>query len=158
MNDNIKKIMIPFILVLFFDLVSYYLGIDENFSEGLVPSLGLIVISGLLFGPFGALGSSLGLLISDIARGYSLLLLPRNIIVFAVSCLAYKLWYSTFKSRPVATKPRLNNTSNVILFLVIIVICAIVYVFLTRKIIYLIYPEVLTNNVPIGIIYLVIVI
>ena len=45
MNKKIKKIMVPFILMLIFNLGSYYFMMGENFGEGFSPHVGLLVIS-----------------------------------------------------------------------------------------------------------------
>ena len=58
--------------MLIFNLGSYYFMMGENFGEGFSPHVGLLVISGLLFGPYGAIGSVLGNALCDLLRGYSL--------------------------------------------------------------------------------------
>ena len=117
MNRKIKKIMLPFILMLIFNLGSYYFMMGENFGEGFSPHVGLLAISGLLFGPYGAIGSVFANILCDLIRGYNLgFASTSGIVSLGVSLLAYKLWYEPIKTRPQVIKPRLNNTSNILLF------------------------------------------
>lgn len=156
MNEKIKKIMVPFILMLIFNLGSYYFMMGENFGEGFSPHVGLLVISGLLFGPYGAIGSVLGNTICDLLRGYNLVLtLTSEILSLGISLLAYKLWYEPIKSRPLINKPRLNNTSNVILFLGIVIVCSLLFALINKKLFYLMYPETASINMQIGVRYFV---
>lgn len=156
MNEKIKKIMVPFILMLIFNLGSYYFMMGENFGEGFSPHVGLLVISGLLFGPYGAIGSVLGNTICDLLRGYNLgLTLTSEILSLGISLLAYKLWYEPIKSRPLINKPRLNNTSNVILFLGIVIVCSLLFALINKKLFYLMYPETASINMQIGVRYFV---
>lgn len=87
MKAKLKKILIPFILMIIFNL-SIYSAFNLNFGEGLHPHVGIIFISGLLFGPFGALGASIGNLICDLVRGYPL--------ITALFFLHSDLWSFTF--------------------------------------------------------------
>lgn len=106
------------------------------------PHNGLLLISGLIFGPYGAVGSVMGNVLCDFIRGYRpTLIIPSALISFGVSYLAYKLWYGTFKSKLNTTNPKLNNTKNMLLFLSIILICGFIYSVFHGKLIYLIYPE-----------------
>ena len=57
MKDKLKKIIIPFILMMIFNLGVYYLTHGQNFGEGLSPHVGILLISGLILGPYGAIGS-----------------------------------------------------------------------------------------------------
>ncbi|MBR4448208.1 PP2C family protein-serine/threonine phosphatase [Methanobrevibacter sp.] len=142
MNDKLKQIGIPFILMIIFNLGIYYLNGWQNFGEGLSPHVGLLLISGLLFGPYGALGSALGTFLCDLVRGYSLTIsVLSEIIGFAISYLAYKLWYGNYKGRLEITRPKLNNTYNIILFIVITLICALLFSVLNGKLFYLFYPD-----------------
>ena len=144
MNNRLKKVGIPFLLMLIVNLGIYYLNGGQNFGEGLSPHVGLLLISGLLFGPYGAIGSALGTFLCDIVRGYSLLIsVLSEIIGFAISYLAYKLWYGNYKGRLETTKPKLNNTYNILLFIVITLICALLFSVLNGKLFYLLYPKVI---------------
>ena len=142
MNDKIKKIIIPFVLMMILDLGIYYLHHGSNFGGGLSPHVGLLVILGLLFGPYGALGAVIGNLICDMIRGYypSLSLLSA-VFSFGISYLGYKLWYDSYKGRSEVSRPKLNNTSNVILFFGIILICGVLYSLIHGKLFYLLYPD-----------------
>ena len=142
--------------MLIFNLGSYYFMMGKNFGEGFSPHVGLLVISGLLFGPYGAIGSVLGNALCDLFRGYHLgLVVISEIVTFGVSFLAYKLWYQPIKARPQVIKPRLNNTSNVLLFLGIVIICSLLFSLINKKLFYLFYPETMTINMQIGIRYFV---
>ena len=156
MNKKIKKIIVPFILMLIFNLGSYYFMMGRNFGEGFSPHVGLFVISGLLFGPYGAIGSVLGNALCDLIRGYNLgLTVTSEIISLGISYLAYELWYEPIKSRHPVNKPRLNNTSNVLLFLGIVIVCSLLFALINKKLFYLVYPETIPINLQIGIRYFV---
>jgi len=51
MNDNFKKTIIPFVLMLIFNLGTYYMTYGNNFGAGLSPHVGILLVSGLIFGP-----------------------------------------------------------------------------------------------------------
>ena len=142
MNDKLKKIMIPFILMLIFNLGIYYLTHGQNFGGGLSPHMGILIISGLILGPYGAIGSVAGNLLCDLIRGYSPIIAILSAITgFLVSNLGYKIWYTAFKSKRDITNPKLNNTNNVILFIAITIFCSILYSEFTGGLFYLIYPR-----------------
>jgi hypothetical protein len=107
MKSKLKKIAIPAIMMILNNLVLsdnliWELGIEN-------PHIGLLFVFGLLFGPYGALGATLGNVIVDLLNGYTPIeILPSAIISFGVSYLAYKLWYSGFKTDKI-TKPILDN-------------------------------------------------
>lgn len=154
MNEKFKKIIISFILMIIFNLGTYYLTYGQNFGEGLSPHVGILLISGLIFGPYGAIGSVIGNFLCDLIRGYDpLLTVLSAIISFGVSLLAYKLWYNDFKRKNEVTIPKLNKTNNIILFLGIIVICGCLYAVLHGKLFYLIYPETVSINALIEVRY-----
>ena len=154
MNDNIKKVAIPFIVLTIVNLSTYHFGISKNFSVGISPDMGLVIIPGLLFGPYGALGTGLSVLLCDIIRGYKPLFILVDMSIFAIPYLAYKIWYTAPIRRTAVTKPRLNSTSNVILFLTIIIICSMIDILIMRKATYLIYPEIV-GDIRIGFNYFV---
>ena len=142
MKNKLKQIGIPFLLMVIVNLGIYYLKGGQNFGEGLSPHVGILVISGLLFGPYGALGSALGCFLSDLVRGYSLTIsILSEIIGFAISYLAYKLWYDNNKGRLETTQPKLNNTYNIIIFILITLICALLFSVLNGKLFYLLYSD-----------------
>ena len=91
------------------------------------PHVGFLFVLGLAFGPYGALGAVLGNIVIDLVSGYGPVeILPSAIISFGVSYLAYKLWYSGFKTDKI-TKPRLDNIYHLLLFLSSLVICTLIY-------------------------------
>ena len=142
MKNKLKQIGIPFLLMVIVNLGIYYLKGGQNFGEGLSPHVGILVISGLLFGPYGALGSALGCFLCDLVRGYSLTIsILSEIIGFAISYLAYKLWYDNYKGRLETTQPKLNNTYNIIIFILITLICALLFSVLNGKLFYLLYSD-----------------
>lgn len=91
------------------------------------PHVGLLFVFGLIFGPYGALGATLANIILDILNLYTPLeIIPSELVSFAVSYLAYKLWYSGIKTDKI-TKPRLDNIYHITLFLSSILICGFIY-------------------------------
>lgn len=142
--------------MLIFNLGSYYFMMGENFGEGFSPHVGLLAISGLLFGPYGAIGAVLGNTLCDLIRGYNLgFTATSEIVSLGVSLLAYKLWYEPIKSRPRVNKPRLNNTSNILLFFGIVITCSLLFALINKKLFYLMHPETISFNMQIGIRYFV---
>ncbi|WP_407424219.1 PP2C family protein-serine/threonine phosphatase [Methanobrevibacter sp.] len=128
----------------------------ENFGVGFYPHIGIHVISGLLFGPYGAIGSVLGNTLCDLIRGYNLgITVTSEIISLGISLLAYKLWYEPIKTRPLINKPQLNNTSNILLFFGIVIVCSLLFALINKKLVYLTYPETIPINIQIGIRYFV---
>jgi len=155
MNDKIKKVMIPFVLMMVFNLGTYYLTYGHNFSEGLSPHVGVLLISGLIFGPYGAIGSVIANFLCDLIRGYDPSLAVASAIAgFGVSYLAYKLWYENYKGRYEISRPKLNNTSNVIVFFGIILVCGVLYTLTHGKLFYLFCPETIPINKLIEIRYI----
>lgn len=154
MKKNLKKILVPFILMVVFNLGAFYFAIGDNFAEGYSPHLGIIFISGLLFGPYGAIGSVLGNTLCDLIRGYSAgLTFTSEIISLAISILAYKLWYGKYKSRKIITTPKLNDTNQILLFIGIIFICAAIYSIVNKKLLYLFQPETMHITFLVGVRY-----
>ena len=80
---------------------------DYLFELGIEsPHVGMLFVLGLLFGPYGALGAVIANIIIDYVGGYTPIeILSSAIFSFGVSYLAYKLWYSGFKTEKV-TKPK----------------------------------------------------
>ena len=141
MNKKIKQIGIPFILMLIFNLGIFYIK-GQNFGGGLTPHVGVLLVSGLLFGPYGAIGSVVANFLCDLIRGYDpIFALLSAIVSFAISYLAYKLWYNKYKKRIEVTIPKLNNTTNILLFIGIVLICGVLYGKLHGQLSYLIYPD-----------------
>lgn len=94
MNSKLKNIIIPFVLMMIFNLgINYMLNL-ENFGLSITPHVGIIFISGLFFGPLGALSATIANFICDIARSYSIgISIFSAIITFSIALLPYKLWY-----------------------------------------------------------------
>ena len=125
MKSKIKKILISFVLIIFINFVS---DLDILFDFGMIrPDIGLLYVLGLFLGPYGALGAVLGdMLVSSMDGSSFIELFSSAIFSFGVSYLAYKLWYSGFKSNKV-TKPILDNFYHFSLFLSSILVCGFVY-------------------------------
>ena len=139
MNEKLKQIGIPFILMLIIDLGIYIS--KMNVSESFSPQIGLLIASGLIFGPYGAVGSVVANRICDCIKGTDIISsLLSGIVSFGVSYLAYKLWYVNYKKRNEVTQPKLNNTPNLTIYLEIILLCGALYSILHGKLAYLIYP------------------
>ena len=125
MKTKLKQILVPFLSMIIINFILYSdffleLGIES-------PYVGLLFVFGLLFGPYGALGAVLGNIVIDHIGGFTPIeILPSAIFSFGVSCLAYKLWYSGFKTDKI-TKPKLDNLYHLSLFLSIMIICGIIY-------------------------------
>ena len=156
MFDKFKKIFIPFILIIVFNLGIYYLTIGRNFGGGYSPHVGILLISGLLLGPYGVLGAVVGNFLCDLIRGYIFSVSCISAIVgFVISYLSYKLWYNGFNDKIKVIKPNLNSTSHFILFVIIIFICGAIYSIIHAKLFYLFYSNLLLSNLKIELHYFV---
>ncbi|RAP52494.1 MAG: hypothetical protein BZ137_08620 [Methanosphaera sp. rholeuAM130] len=153
MKEKLKNIIIPFSLMMIFNLGYYYLTGAPNFGEELNPHLGILFISGLFFGPYGTLGAVIANFICDIIRGYSTSAIASAIISFIISYLAYKLWYTKDSEKYLVTKPRLNNSYNLIYLFIIVIECAILYSVLAINLTELFYPNVIGINYHVGLQY-----
>lgn len=143
MKNKIKRITISFTIMLIF----YFAITSTNLWRlGLyTPHVGLLYVFGLLFGPYGALGAVSANVIINFIQGYAPIeILPSAIFSFGVSCLAYKLWYSGFKSQKI-TKPRLDNTYHLALFFSSIILCGLVYSIVHGNLSYLLFTDDLTQ-------------
>lgn len=128
MKSRLKKMLVPFVLMLIFDLGFYFAGLSQNMGQGLNPHVGLFAVSGLLFGPYGALGVVLGNVLCDLIRGYGTFdLILSAVISFGISYLSYKLWYQKFYREPYLIGPRLIDIWHLLKFLVIIAVVGILY-------------------------------
>ena len=138
MKSKLKKILISFILIIVLKFTSLSLFSDFGLEAG---HSGLLFALGLLFGPYGALGAALGNLINNMAfNSYPpIATVYTTIFSFGVSYLAYKLWYSGFKTNKI-TKPTLDNVYHLTLFLSIIIFCGVIYATLKGATIHLLYP------------------
>ena len=126
--NKFKKIFFPFLIMILFNLGFYYLNLGQNFGGGFSPHVGLLVVFGILLGPYGALGAVIGNVLCDFIRDYDVLVIIFSAFIsFGVSYLGYKLWYSDYNGRIKVTQPKLDNINHVILFLSIILICGLFY-------------------------------
>ena len=125
MKSKLKNILISFILIITIEII---LSPVIFFELGITfPHVGLLYVLGLLLGPYGALGATLGNLLLDIIAGYSpRIIIPSAIFTFGISYLAYKLWYSGFKAEKI-TKPQLDTVYHIFLFISSIIICGFIY-------------------------------
>ena len=120
--------------------------IDVTFSSPIFWDLGLNCIHvgllfalGLLLGPFGAIGAIIGIATVDLIEGFAFIdVFYSAVLGFGISYLAYKLWYSSFKTQKI-TKPRLDSISHLILFLSIILICGFIFSVSQGSLIYALY-------------------
>ena len=155
MDDKIKKILVPFILMMIFNMGAYLLT-RNNFAQNLSLHVGLLPIAGILFGPYGAIGAVIGNTICDIIRGYTIeSIIPSEIVSFGISIMAYKIWYQKFKPDTIVSRPKLNNTSQILIFLGIILLTSTIYSLLSKQFDYLFYPETNHNSILIGVRYFV---
>ena len=140
--------------MLVFNLGIYYLKGGQNFGGGLSVHVGILLVSGMILGPYGALGATVANFLCDIIRGYGPVTAAGSFFFgFAISYLGYKLWYGSYSFRPNATRLRLSNTRNVVLFLSIVLFCGLLYSILHGKLFYLTLPETISLNSTIEIRY-----
>ena len=125
MKSKLKKMVLSFSIMIIFNLI-FSQSIFWKFGIN-SPHVGLLYVLGLLLGPYGSLGTVLANVVIDFANGFTILeIIPSAILSFGVSYLAYKLWYSGFKTDKI-TKPVLDNVYHLNLFLSSIVICGLIY-------------------------------
>ena len=125
MKRKLRNIAVSAILII---LTHYILSNAVFYNMGIEnPHIGMLFVLGLMLGPYGSLGAVLGNVAIDLYNGYtSIQILPSAIISFGVSYLAYKLWYTEFRTNKI-TKPRLDSVEHLDLFLLSIVICGLIY-------------------------------
>ena len=125
MNDKIKKILVPFILMIICEIV---LSSNAVLDLGLYcPHIGLFFVFGLLLGPYGALGGVLGHIVTSLMDGcVPIEIVFSSIYSFGVSYLAYKLWYSDFRNQKIE-KPKLDSIYHLTIFLSIIILCGFIF-------------------------------
>lgn len=113
----------------------HFLTNAPKFGAELNPHLGILFISGLFFGPYGCVGATIGNLICDLVRGYGIAgSILSAFISFLIAFLAYKLWYARDFSKHIITRPRFNNSYNLIYLMIIIAECGLLYSMLTANI------------------------
>ena len=125
MNEKIKKILVPFILMIIFEIV---LSSKAFLDLGLYyPHIGLFFVFGLLLGPYGAIGGVLGHIVTSFMDGCTPIeIVFSSIYSFGVSYLAYKLWYSDFRNQKII-KPKLDSIYHLTIFLSIIILCGFIF-------------------------------
>lgn len=153
MNDKIKNIIIPFILMLGFYLTIYY-SVDSNmYGAGINVYLGILFISGLFFGPYGCLSAAMGNYCCDVIVGYDPVSSFFSMIIsYCVSYLAYKLWY-TRRRNVVITKPRINTVENIFHLLEVIFVFSLLYSILTAALYKMVTPTSMGFDYLMGIRY-----
>ena len=148
MKSELKKTLIPLILMIILDLGGYYyVGGSENFGAGLNAYLGLIFVCGLLLGPYGAFGATVGNAICDAIRGYSIeTMLISALVTFGSSYLSYMLWYEPFHKKSKIITPRLINTHYLFKFLFLLLLSGAIYAMLTKILFIITYPRITANE------------
>ena len=147
-SDKKFIFIFTFIIEVIFYILFEHLPIG---GEYLIPDIGLSPVFGLIFGPIGGLGFSLASVTCQLLEGSD----PTGSVIdfaimFFVSVMAYKLWYSTFKRKGIST-PRFNSTYNLLKFITLMIVVSIVYwamieiSFEAYSNMYLIYP--LSSNI-----------
>ncbi len=127
MKDKLKKIIVPFVLMAAFYFIPNYVNIIFDYNV-FIPHVGILFVSGLLFGPYGAFGATLANVMLDMSFNISPVESLISILVdFGVSCLAYKLWYNRDSRKKEIYRPSLDNIHQLILFMVDILICGFIY-------------------------------
>ena len=125
----------------------YYVGGSQNFGAGLNAYLGLIFACGLLLGPYGAAGATIGNMICDSIRGYSLeTMIISALVTFGSSYLSYMLWYEPFHKKSKIISPRLINTHYLSKFLVLLLLSGVLYGILTKILFIITYPRLASSS------------
>ena len=131
-DRNIKRLFTnkKFIFIFSFcvELIFFYFFEHQMITgEYLLGDLWISPIFGLMFGPYGALGQALATLVGELYQGLPPIESFIDFsIMFFISIFTYKLWYTTFKRHKITT-PRFDSIYNVLKFIAIIGIMAIVY-------------------------------
>ncbi|MGI6465214.1 PP2C family protein-serine/threonine phosphatase [Methanobacterium sp.] len=125
LNYKLKRLAVCGVLIFIINMVSSYIMPVMHISN-LGPASALPPVFGLLFGPWGALGSALGYLASDIVSGDPpSIYLVYFFVQFLYSYIPYKLWYILDHKSTIKT-PRLDTVRNLTKFVVIMFINATV--------------------------------
>ena len=112
--------LVEFIFYYFFE----YLLIG---GEYILPDIGLGPVFGLMFGPVGALGQASASFVFEIFSGVDPLSSFLDFsIMFLISILTYKLWYSIFGKWEITT-PKFDSIHNIFKFISIIFLISIYY-------------------------------
>jgi sigma-B regulation protein RsbU (phosphoserine phosphatase) len=125
LKNKFSRLAICGVLVFLTNLCFSYLFPVTPISE-LGPASALPPVFGLLFGPWGAMGSALGYLVADVLSGDP----PEIYIVyffvqFLYGYIPYKLWYLLDQDKTISL-PRLDTVRNLTKFVFIMFINAVV--------------------------------
>ena len=85
MKQKLKKILIPFFLMLAFIALTESLDILMDFGI-FTPHVGMLFVFGILFGPYGAIGSVMANIISDVYNGYNPIMIICSEIIIMILC------------------------------------------------------------------------
>ena len=125
LKHKISRMAICGVLIFLTNLLFSYLFPVLPISE-LGPASALPPVFGLLFGPWGALGSALGYLVADISSGDPPeIYLMYFFVQFLYGYIPYKLWYLLDKDKTISP-PRLDTVKNLTKFVVIMFVNAVV--------------------------------
>jgi sigma-B regulation protein RsbU (phosphoserine phosphatase) len=125
LNHKFQRLAICGVLIFSINLVSSYLFPVIPISE-LGPASALPPVFGLLFGPWGALGSAFGYLAADILSGDPPeIYLVYFFVQFLYGYIPYKLWYLLDRNETIST-PRLDTVGNLTKFVVIMFVNSMV--------------------------------
>lgn len=126
LKENYKRIIIPFIAFFLAYVFSIYL-VDLLPDVFINPQIGVHPAAGLLFGPYGALGSSLANLITDIWGGYyPIEYIPGFFADFLYGYMTFRLWY-LFSNRKNVSTPKLNSVYNLYKYFIIVLVSSVIY-------------------------------
>ena len=155
MRDKLIKTSIPFILFVTVNLGNFFfINNHQIYGNGLNPHMGLLFVSGLLFGAYGAIGACLGNILCNFIEGYPIdTILFRTVINFGVSYLSFKLWYTKFNSDDVHP-PRLVNSMELSKFIGIIMITGLIFSISMEGLLRIIRPDLILMISNIDIKYL----
>ena len=121
-----KKVIFIFTFTVEFILYYFFEHLPIG-GEYLVPDVGVAPVFGMMFGPIGGLGQSFASLTWQLYEGLDpIASLMDFSIMFILSIVAYKLWYTTFRERTINT-PKFDSTYNIFKFLFITAIVSVIY-------------------------------
>lgn len=119
-KENIKYVLISCIL---FFVVALPFRLLQSIIPGVTeirPANALPPVLGIIWGPYGALGISLGNLISDIMSGSSFFICISGFFAnFFYAYIPYKMWY-TYKVNPDDALPNLGNVNKILKYIYIV--------------------------------------
>lgn len=125
LKHKLQRLAVCGVLIFSINLVSSYLFPVIPISE-LGPVSALPPVFGLLFGPWGALGSAFGYLAADILSGDPPeIYLVYFFVQFLYGYIPYKLWYLLDRNETISP-PRLDTVRNLAKFVVIMFVNSVV--------------------------------